>query len=464
MADDPTTSHPVTPEPQAAVPGAPGVAPSPTAAPNLVGRGDAPVQPVQPVATPAKPKSGASGRWLNVLLGVALVFAIGGVAFAIGRTTAPASAATGGRGNFNGGFRGWQRADRELRAGRERRRFFGGRGARALTGTVASIDGDKLTITTDNGQTVTLTTADSTTYHTRPRPPRPMSTAGTRSRCGASDGSANGGTGNGNGGTRGRRHRTVTAATATGTLRSHRDRVSTSQSSRSRGRLTAVHLLVIEDDLASVACSGACLSEDRHVVELATDGGDGLDIAAGAHGLDAVILDLGLPDIAGLEVARRLRASGSTCRSSCSRHVTQSATGSGAWTPAVTTTWSSRSPSRSCPRGCARLRAGARNGARRAEPKLAAGRSPSMRARRRVTLDGRTVDLSPREFALLECLLRHPGQMLSRDQLLDQAWPFGVAVTWNAVDAYIQFLARSWACAGRRIETVRGVGYRLADA
>jgi DNA-binding response OmpR family regulator len=73
------------------------------------------------------------------------------------------------------------------------------------------------------------------------------------------------------------------------------------------------------------------------------------------------------------------------------------------------------------------------------------------------------VDLSPREFALLECLLRHPDQVLTRDQLLDHAWPVGVAVTWNSVDAYISFLRRKLgAAAGERIETVRGVGYRLA--
>ena len=83
---------------------------------------------------------------------------------------------------------------------------------------------------------------------------------------------------------------------------------------------------------------------------------------------------------------------------------------------------------------------------------------------RRVTLDGKTVDLSPREFSLLECLLRHAGQTLSRDQLLDQAWPFNVAVTPNAVDAYVHYLREKLGSAGRLIETVRGVGYRLADA
>ena len=90
----------------------------------------------------------------------------------------------------------------------------------------------------------------------------------------------------------------------------------------------------------------------------------------------------------------------------------------------------------------ARLRALGRRGqaGRRPEPQLVAGPIVLDETSRRVTLDGRTIDLSPREFSLLECLLRHPGQTLSRDQLLDQAWPFSVAVTPNAVDAYVHYL------------------------
>ena len=114
----------------------------------------------------------------------------------------------------------------------------------------------------------------------------------------------------------------------------------------------------------------------------------------------------------------------------------------------------------------ARLRALGRRGAsaRRPEPKLVVGPIMLDETSRRVTLDGRSIDLSPREFSLLECLLRHAGQTLSRDQLLDQAWPFGVAVTPNAVDAYIHYLRDKLGSAGRFIHTVRGVGYRLADA
>ncbi|MEO8461778.1 MAG: winged helix-turn-helix domain-containing protein, partial [Chloroflexota bacterium] len=81
-----------------------------------------------------------------------------------------------------------------------------------------------------------------------------------------------------------------------------------------------------------------------------------------------------------------------------------------------------------------------------------------------VMVSGTPVDLSPREFALLECFLRHPGQALTRDQLLDQAWPYSVAVTPNAVDAYVHYLRTKLGTVGSRIETVRGVGYRMSDA
>jgi two-component system response regulator MprA len=114
----------------------------------------------------------------------------------------------------------------------------------------------------------------------------------------------------------------------------------------------------------------------------------------------------------------------------------------------------------------ARLRALGRRGhaSRRPDPRLIVGPIMLDETSRRVTLDGKSIDLSPREFSLLECLLRHPGQTLSRDQLLDQAWPFSVAVTPNAVDAYVHYLRDKLGSAGKLIETVRGVGYRLADA
>jgi DNA-binding response OmpR family regulator len=225
-----------------------------------------------------------------------------------------------------------------------------------------------------------------------------------------------------------------------------------------------MHLLVVEDDPRLSRLLKRLLEDDRHVVELATDGRSGLEIAEDAPGIECVILDIGLPDISGLEIARRLRAAGSelpilmlTARDTVGDRVTGLDAGADDY---LVKPFAFEELS-------ARLRALARRGAppgRRTKPTLVAGPITLDETARRVTVDGSAVDLSPREFSLLECLLRHAGQTLSRDQLLDQAWPFGVAVTPNAVDAYIHYLRDKLGTAGRCIQTVRGVGYRLADA
>ena len=225
-----------------------------------------------------------------------------------------------------------------------------------------------------------------------------------------------------------------------------------------------MHLLVVEDDPRLSRLLKRLLEDDRHVVEVATDGQTGLEIAEDAPGIECVILDIGLPDMTGLEVAKRLRAAGSelpilmlTARDTVGDRVTGLDAGADDY---LVKPFAFEELS-------ARLRALARRGAppgRRTKPTLVAGPITLDETARRVTVDGATVDLSPREFSLLECLLRHVGQTLSRDQLLDQAWPFGVAVTPNAVDAYIHYLRDKLGTAGRHIHTVRGVGYRLADA
>ena len=203
-----------------------------------------------------------------------------------------------------------------------------------------------------------------------------------------------------------------------------------------------MHLLVIEDDPRLVRLLRRLLEEDRHVVETATDG----EIRPGHRrghrpGSRPSILDIGLPDMTGLEVARKLRATGSevpilmlTARDTVSDRVSGLDAGADDYLVKPF----------AYEELAARIRALARRGsngvARRTEPKLEVGPIALDETTRRVTLDGKTVDLSPREFSLLECLLRHPGQTLTRDQLLDQAWPFSVAVTPNAVDAYIHYL------------------------
>jgi len=95
-----------------------------------------------------------------------------------------------------------------------------------------------------------------------------------------------------------------------------------------------------------------------------------------------------------------------------------------------------------------------------AEPTLLSvnGLSLDLRTRRAQTSEGRTVDLSAREFGLLELLLRHPGQVLSREQMLDHVWGYDFDPGSNVVDVYIRQLRRK--IGADRITTVRGMGYR----
>ena len=225
-----------------------------------------------------------------------------------------------------------------------------------------------------------------------------------------------------------------------------------------------MHLLLVEDDERLARALTRLLEEDRHVVEHAPDGRTGIELAGAIDGLDAVILDIGLPDMSGLDVARAIRGDGIatsilmlTARDTVNDRVSGLDAGADDY---VVKPFAYAEVA-------ARLRALGRRsepGPRRPEPKLCAGAIVLDEAARRVTVNGATVDLSPREFSLLEALLRHAGQTLTRDQLLDHAWPFSVAVTPNAVDAYIHYLRTKLGEAGAQVETVRGVGYRLADA
>ena len=224
-----------------------------------------------------------------------------------------------------------------------------------------------------------------------------------------------------------------------------------------------MHLLLVEDDPRLQRVLRRLLEDDRHVVEVAPDGETALELAEATDGIEAVILDVGLPDISGLEVAARLRKDGHelailmlTARDTVNDRVAGLDAGADDYLVKPF----------AYEELAARLRALARRaepGARRPDPVLTAGPIALDERSRRVTVDGRAVDLSPREFSLLECFLRHPGQSLTRDQLLDQAWPFSVAVTPNAVDAYVHYLRTKLGGAGSWIQTVRGVGYRLAD-
>jgi hypothetical protein len=154
---------------------------------------------------PPKPRASRSGMWLNLLLGIAAAVAIGGVAFAVGRSTAPApvAAAGAGRGNFGGGAGRSFDPNASFAPGAGGFGGFGGRGGGGLSisGTVDSVSSDSITIKTANGQTVTVSLSGDTTYH--------EATTGTAAdvKSGASVsvrvgglGGGNGNGGNGNGG------------------------------------------------------------------------------------------------------------------------------------------------------------------------------------------------------------------------------------------------------------------------
>jgi DNA-binding response OmpR family regulator len=224
-----------------------------------------------------------------------------------------------------------------------------------------------------------------------------------------------------------------------------------------------VHLLVVEDDPKLGRLLVRMLGDERHLVELTPFGEDALEMAEAGSGLDAIILDIGLPDIPGTEVARRLRGAGSqlpilmlTARDAVEDRV--KGLDAGADDYLVKPFAFSEL--------LARLRALERRSAGRAAGGnvLRSGEIALDERRRQVTVRDEAVALSPREFSLLECLLRHRGQVLTRDQLLDYAWPYGDILTHNTVDTYVHYLRDKLGGAGRAIVTVRGVGYRMAEA
>lgn len=227
--------------------------------------------------------------------------------------------------------------------------------------------------------------------------------------------------------------------------------------------MLGMHLLVVEDDPKLGRLLERMLREERHLVELTASGEEALEIAEANGGMDAMILDIGLPDIPGTDVARRLRASGSripilmlTARDAIEDRVRGLDAGADDY---LVKPFAFQELS-------ARLRALGRRVA--AEPRdgvvLRNGPIALDEGRHLVTVEQTPLELSPREFSLLEVLLRHPGQVLTRDQLLDHAWPYGDMLTHNTVDTYVHYLRAKLGTGAERISTVRGVGYRMAEA
>jgi len=187
---------------------------------------------------------------------------------------------------------------------------------------------------------------------------------------------------------------------------------------------------------------------------------DGLSAAAIARddAFDLVILDLGLPGKTGQEVLREMRSRGErmpvvilTARNSEQDTVAGFEGGADDY---VTKPFSFQEL-------LARVRARLRDIPTADATVVEAGDLILDLRTRKLRVEGREVDLSAREFALAETLMRHPGQVLSREQLLSRVWGYDFDPGSNVVDVYVGYLRRK--LGDDAIETVRGIGYRFVD-
>lgn len=220
-----------------------------------------------------------------------------------------------------------------------------------------------------------------------------------------------------------------------------------------------MRVLVVEDDAKLADLLRRGLRADRHVVDVAGSGEEALPRAR-TTAYDAILLDVMLPGLDGFETCRRLRAAG-------------------VWTPVIMLTARDAVQDRVAgldggaddyvgkPFSFAELRARVRAAARREpRPRPATLAVAGLRldpAAHQVWRGDVEISLSAREFALLEAFMRQPGQVLSRSQLLEQAWEGDYGQRSNVVDVYVGYLRdkidRPFGT--QSLETVRGVGYRL---
>jgi len=185
---------------------------------------------------------------------------------------------------------------------------------------------------------------------------------------------------------------------------------------------------------------------------------DGREAAAVARDadFDLLILDLGLPGLDGHEVLREVRGRGERLPVLIltARHgVTDTVSGLDAGADDYVT-----KPFR-FDELLARIRARLRDQGRAESPVLESGNVILDLLKRKATVEGQEVELSSREFTLAETFLRHPGQVLTREQLLSRVWGYDFDPGSNVVDVYVGYLRRK--LGADLIETVRGAGYRL---
>jgi DNA-binding response OmpR family regulator len=221
-----------------------------------------------------------------------------------------------------------------------------------------------------------------------------------------------------------------------------------------------MRVLVVEDERRLAAAVRVGLQAEGFAVDLAHDGEDGLHLAR-EGGYDAVVLDIMLPRLSGYMVCERLRAEDN-------------------WVPILIL--SAKDGEYDQADGldlgaddyltkpfsyvvlAARLRALLRRGAAPRPAVLRAGDLSLDPASRQVRRGDTSIELTPREFALLEYLIRRPGQVVAKAEILEHVWDAYDAAELNVVEVYAGYLRRKIdAPFGRRaLQTVRGAGYRLA--
>jgi two-component system OmpR family response regulator len=220
-----------------------------------------------------------------------------------------------------------------------------------------------------------------------------------------------------------------------------------------------VRVLVVEDDVKMASLLRRGLQHEGYAVDVVGTGQDAL-WAAEELALDAVVLDTMIPDPDGFEVCRRLRKAGRwmpvlmlTARDAVSDRVAGLDAGADDYLVKPF----------AFDELFARLRALLRRDPVERPPVLTAGDLRLDPAQKVVTRCDIEIELSPKEFALLELFLRHPGEVLSRSQILDHVWDFAYDGGSNVVDVYIRYLRQKIDRPFDRsdLETVRGHGYRL---
>ena len=223
-----------------------------------------------------------------------------------------------------------------------------------------------------------------------------------------------------------------------------------------------MYILVVEDERRLAQVVRRVLEEEGHTVDVAYDGEEGLALATdGSH--DVIVLDVLLPAMDGFEVCRSLRHDRVdtpilllTALDSVDDRVRGLDAGADDYLAKPF----------AFQELLARLRALGRRKVQAREPTtLEVDELRLDLRRRRAERNGRTIELSPREFSLLEFLMRNEGRVVTRTQMLDHVWGYDYATDSNLVDVYMAYLRRKVDRADDRklIRTVRGVGYAIGD-